>query len=245
MKRVVLVALSVALFAGVASAQTPQGTTSLWIQPVGGGNQINLAVSETAIIQLWMNYSAPADGNERLMIGMDAQLDHRDVQGINFEVTGFNPQGPWGVGGTFYRFSRGQIDESPPDNIVDDGYTGVGNVDYYQFQGTVNPIGDPPYTMQTGLLPNQGDILLDEIIIHGASDSGTVSNRVIFAPDPLTPSWFEAYFYEGTYSYFTEYGFDMGTGINKNNPVYVHVTPEPASLALLAFGGLAAIRRRR
>ena len=239
MKRVVLVALSVALFAGVASAQTPQGTTALWIQPVGGGNQINLAVSETAIIQLWMNYSAPADGNERLMIGMDAQLDHRDVQGINFEVTGFNSQGPWPIAGTFFRFSRGQLDEAPHDAIPD--ITGVGNVDFYQFQGTVNP----PFTNQTGLPPNLGDILLDEIIIHGVSDSLTVSNRVIFAPDPLAPSWFEQYFYEHDPAAFIEYGFNLGTGVDKKNPVYVHVTPEPASLALLAFGGLAAIRRRR
>jgi hypothetical protein len=239
MKRVVLFALSVALFASVASAQTVPGTAEVWIQPVGGGNQIDILESETAIIQLWMNYTAPADGEERLMLGMDAQLDHRDAQGINFEVVGFNTQGPWGINGTFFTKSRGQLDEAPFDDVPD--YTGVGNLDWYQYQGTVTP----PYSNQTGLPPNLGAILLDEIIIHGVTDSGTISNRVIFATGLKAPSWFEGTFYEGVASPL-EYPFNLGTGINKANPVYVHVSvPEPASLALLAFGGLAAIRRRR
>lgn len=244
MKRVVLFALSVALFAGVASATEP-GSASLWIQPVGGGNQINLLESETAVIQLWMNYSAPTDGEERLNIGMDAQLDYRLLQGINFEVVGFNgpgpadEYGPWPIAGSFYTKSRGQLDEAPFDGIPD--YTGVGNLTWYQYQGTVTP----PYTNQTGLPPNLGNILLDEIIIHGVSDSGTVSNRVIFISGLKAPSWFENTFYHGVFSP-VEYPFNLGTGISKNNPVYVHVSiPEPASLALLAFGGLAAIRRRR
>ena len=246
MKRVVLFALSVALFAGVASAQTMPGTAEVWIQPVGGGNQIDILESETAVIQLWMNYTAPSDGEERLMLGMDAQLDHRDAQGINFEVVGFNgpgatadEYGPWGIGGTFFTKSRGQLDEATFDGVPD--YTGVGNLDWYQYQGTVTP----PYSNQTGLAPNGGAILLDELIIHGVTDSGTISNRVIFATGLFAPTWFEGTFYEGVTSPL-EYGFNYGTGVNKANPVYVHVSiPEPASLALLAFGGLAAIRRRR
>ena len=252
MKRVVLFALSVALFAGVASAQDV-GTADVWIQPVGGGNQINILESETAIIQLWMNYSAPVDTypDERLLLGMDAQLDHRDAQGINFEVTGFNgpgaadQYGPWGLlnghdPDGFYVKSRGQLDEAGFDGIPD--YTGVGNLDWYQFQGTVAPL----YENDRGLQPNLGDILLDEIIIHGVSDCGTEANRVIFAPNEYAPSWFEGYFYNGEYDHNLESLMVLGTGINKVNPIYVHVSiPEPASLALLAFGGLAAIRRRR
>ncbi|HUU85932.1 MAG TPA: PEP-CTERM sorting domain-containing protein [Phycisphaerae bacterium] len=244
MKRVVLFALSVALFAGVANAQTNPGTAMLWIQPAGGGNQINLVESETAVIQLWMNYSSTGTGSlgaEKINIGMDGQLDHLDAAGINFEVVGFNSFGPWGVNGTFYTKSHGQLDEAPYDNIPD--YTGVGNLDWYQYQGTVTP----PYSNQTGLLPNDGNILLDEIIIHGVTDGGSLNNRVFFAGGLFRATWFEHYFYGGSQpDCFKELDFAFGTGANKTAPVYVHVTvPEPASLALLAFGGLAVIRRRR
>ncbi|GAG50384.1 unnamed protein product, partial [marine sediment metagenome] len=159
----VLVAASgaVLLGAGVANAEIAPGTAALWIQTPGGGDTINLLISETAVIQLWMEYTAPLDGESRLMVGMDAGLEHLILDGHDFEVVGFGDFGPWGVGSTFYRYSRGLLDEAPHDGVPD--YTGVGNLSYYRFIGNVLP----PYTETTGLPPNQGAILLDEIIIHG------------------------------------------------------------------------------
>jgi hypothetical protein len=243
MKRVVLAVISVALFAGVANAVPPidPGSADVWIQTPGGGNLLNLIISETGVIQLWMDYTAPLDGESRLMVGMDAGLQQLPAApDEDIEVVGFIGHGPWGVGDTFYRYSRGQLDEAPHDGTPD--YTGVGNINYYMFIG----VADPPYTESTGLLPNGGAFILDEIIIHGVSDTFSTKNRVFFMSGLKAPSWFETTFYEGTKVGTMEYDLLLGTGVNKKNPVYVHVSiPEPGTLALLAFGGLAAIRRRR
>ena len=244
MKRVVLAVMSVALLAGVASAQPviDPGSATVWIQAPGGGNTINLIISETGVIQLWMDYTAPVtESVTRLMTGMDAGLQQLPAPpDEDIEVVGFNDYGPWGIGGTLYRFSRGILDESPHDGIPD--ITGVGNINWYMFIGNVNP----PYTMSTGLLPNGGQLLLDEIIIHGVNDTFSTKNRVYFTSGGKAPSWFETTYYGDVSQGSVEHGFVLGTGVNKKNPVYVHVSvPEPGTLALLAFGGLAAIRRRR
>lgn len=250
MKRVVLIALSVALFAGVANAQTVDpGTASLWLTLPGGGNEAYIQVTETMVFQLWMDYTAPADSHARLMIGMDALHQMLpDPPDECIEVVGWtgpgaaDEYGPWGVGGTFFTKSRGMIDEAPFDGVPD--YTGCGNIDpYYMYIATV--FG--PYTTATGLLPNGGAMMLDETIIHGNCDTGTTFNKVFFAAGAQAPTWTEIAFYQGTgdLQISPKYAFALGTGINKKNAIKIHVTPEPGSLALLAFGGLAAIRRRR
>jgi hypothetical protein len=248
MKRVVLVALSVALFAGVANAQTDPGTAALWLQLPGGGNEVNILVSETTVFQLWMDYTAPADGQDRLMIGMDALHQMLpDPPDECLEVIGWtgpgvaDEYGPWGHSGTFFTKSRGMIDEAPFDGIPD--YTGCGNIDpYYMYIATV--FG--PYTNLTGLPPNGGAMMLDETIIHGNCDTGTIYNKVFFASGAQAPGWTELTFYGGEQQISPKYAFALGTGINKKNSIRIHVSiPEPGSLALLAFGGLAAIRRRR
>ena len=256
MKRVVLIALSVALFAGVANAQpVAPGTASLWLTVPGGGNEIYLEVSETAVFQLWMDYTAPVDSHARLMIGMDAlhqmlptppvlpEDPNQCIEVVGWTGPGAEDQyGPWGVGGTFFTKSRGILDEAPFDGVPD--YTGCGNLDLtYMYIATV--FG--PYTTATGLLPNGGAMMLDETIIHGNCDTGTTFNKVFFASGAQAPGWNENTFYGGVAPYVTspKYAFALGTGINKKNAIKVHVTPEPGSLALLAFGGLAAIRRRR
>jgi hypothetical protein len=273
MKRVVLIALSVALFAGVANAQTDPGTANLWLSAVGGGNTIDILVSETTIIQLWMEYTAPLDGASRLMIGMDAMLQMKpDPPAECIEVVGFNgpgpadEYGPWGINGTFFTKSRGMIDESPFDGIPD--YTGCGNIDpYYMYIATVYG----PYDHTTGLPANAANnatgapvgnydewtvahgypedkpfaMLLDEIIIHGNCDTGTTYNKVFFQSGGQTPKFTELTYYAGEWVS-APYNFLMGTGSDKPNALKIHVSiPEPGSLALLAFGGLAAIRRRR
>ncbi|HUU82515.1 MAG TPA: PEP-CTERM sorting domain-containing protein [Phycisphaerae bacterium] len=237
-------ALSIGLFASIGNADPTPGTVTLWIQPAGGGNSLHLIPWETARIQLWMNYSAPLDGEERLMVGMDAGLQEDPVSPVgDFEVIGFNDYGLWPISNTFFRFSRGQLDEAPHDGAPD--ITGVGNIDFYQFQGRVTP----PFTNQTGLPPNLGDILLDEIIIRSVWLNDPPGSRVYFAGGAEAPSWFEQYFYEHDPSSSVEYAFNLGTGIDSSNPIYIHISgiPEPGSLVLVMAGavGLIVLGRRR
>jgi len=276
MKRVVLIALSAALFAGVANAQeVPPGTAALWLSTADGGNTCDILVSETCVFQLWMEYTAPVDGHGRLMIGMDALHQMLpDPPDECIEVIGWtgpgpaSEYGPWGINGTFFTKSRGMLDEAPFDGVPD--YTGCGNIDpYYMYIATV--FG--PYDLTTGLPPNASDgpcnppgdydewkiahgypsnlpyaMMLDETIIHCNCDTGTTYNKIFFASGAQAPGWTEITFYHNLMppAISPKYSFALGTGINKKNAIKIHCSiPEPGSLALLAFGGLAAIRRRR
>jgi hypothetical protein len=235
--------MTVALFAGVANGQG--STADLWLSVPGGGNTLELTVSETGIIQLWLDYTNP-DTDWHLMVGMDAQLIQAPAES-NIEVTGFagpgaaaDEYGPWQE---FYTVSRSQLDEAPFDGVPD--YTGVNNIEYYMYIGGA----DTPWDSTTGLDPDQGAILLDALIIHGVYNNEDISgawgwgDRVFFAGGEQAPSWFELSAY-GTGVTYAEFAFSLGTGSAKANPIFVQV-PEPGTLALLAFGGLAAIRRRR
>jgi hypothetical protein len=246
MKRVLLTALSVVLFASVASAQNTGGT--IWLEAPGGGDTVNVLVSETAVIQLWMDWTS-TDSARYHQYGMNAEIEHRSTNGQRFEVVGFNnsPALPTGLNDTFFRKSRGLLDDGPGHDGIPD-VTGKGNLSLYQFQGDVTPLGTGGFDETQGLDGTEGAILLDEIIIHGTTDSGSTMDRVIFnATRP--PSYFEGDLYGDNFiapGEAAEKFFSLGTGINKKNALFVHVSvPEPGSLALLAFGGLAAIRRRR
>jgi len=201
-KRVKLIAFAVLVCVPPAIGQ--EATVWLAVPDNPDASGLTVGVGETAVIQLWMEYAGADDGKTRLMIGMDAALNHPITEGQDFEVVGFNDFGPWPISDTFYRKSRGQLDEAPADGIPD--YTGVGNINWYQFQGTVKP----PFTTETGLLPADVPVLLDEIVIQGVSESVT-GNTVLFAAGFATASYFENVFY-GEGSAFSEAEFAFGLG---------------------------------
>ncbi|MFQ5492461.1 MAG: PEP-CTERM sorting domain-containing protein, partial [Phycisphaerae bacterium] len=96
--------------------------------------------------------------------------------------------------------------------------------------------------------------LMDEIIIHGLTQNvdptgAKNSDLVIFAFAPQEPIAFGMVFTPlpppGSWSIGQLGSVSMGTGDFNTGGFLVNVTPEPATLGLIALGGLAVIRRRR
>jgi hypothetical protein len=230
MKRFAICAFAVLAMAGAAHAQYAAGT--LWIQPVGGGDEMCVGVSETAIIQLWIDVNVPSGGN---LSAVDAILVH---YGSAFDVEGFNDYGPWGT------FGR----TGPRGLITVPG----GDLNQYQFLANDE---NQPWTSQSGLAP--GQTLLDEIIIHGLTetqappcppvDRGTAD--VVMFSQTAPPGGFVIFPASFSTGHYYDASFTFGTGANAKGttsdlPLYVAVVPEPASLSLLLLGGLAVFRRR-
>ena len=235
MKRFAICALALLVTAGVANAQD----ATLWIQPVGGGDEICLEVSETAVIQLWVDVHIPPGGN---LVAMDAILVH---YGGNFDVSGFIDHGPWGSFGR--RDPRGLI--TLPN----------GNLNQYQFLGLDE---NQPWQVGDGSVGGSGlgsgVHLLDEIIIHGLTPTQDppcppvdhlTADQVMFS-FTAAPGGFKVYPSYYTTGHYYDISVAFGTGTNLKGtatdlPLYVAVVvPEPASLSLLLLGGLAAFRRR-
>lgn len=224
----------------------------VWIQPVGGGNHIVLAASETAVVQVWMEvFAIPYGGrmeNIQMVLNANDQAGALTVgtigaNGAHIDVAGFIDHGPWG---NFTRSGsaepgRGFVANPPGVNEALEGYQII-------FADVVTP-----WTGASGVGP--GTYLLDEIIIHGVSNTtanplgDTATADTILNPGGVqAPGGFKIYPSFSTYAYYGA-SVTVGTGYTPAKgaalPLYVSVVPEPASLSLLVLGGLAAIRRRR
>jgi opacity protein-like surface antigen len=236
MKRFAICALSVMVLAGVASAQDAQ----VWIQPVGGGNSMCVGVSDTAVIQVWMEVYSIAYGGR--MQNVDTILDavNQVDAGLHFDVVAFNDVDYTGYAGTWGRTDPRGFFSNPPDPNMDLSLN-------YQYVGEDL---NSPWTASSGLGP--GTYLLDEIVIHGTDPTQeppcppcdtTTADKVLFGAGAQTPGGFKVY--PGYAGYYTA-TVTMGTGNSGkiSQPLFICVTPEPASLSLLVLGGLAAFRRR-
>ncbi len=254
MKRILICALGVMVLAGVASAAPP--SVKVWITPAPGShyvasNHLSLLPSETAVIQLWIEVTSAAGYR---LLDFQAITDSAFATETfdHFEVVGFNDQNPDGAGPFDRVDPRGLLDDGTPDDP--DGLDGY-QIVYY------GGVGVPafPFTSEDGLSPASGTYLLDEIIIHGVNDTELVAPNTATA-DKVTfrvlggvqPSGYAIYTPFGTSSTYydavvtMQTGSPGGKGFPALNPLYVSVVfPEPASLSLLALGGLAALRRRR
>ena len=239
MKRFAICALVFLVGAGVANAQEAK----LWIQAPGGGNEVCVGISETAVIELWMEvYAINLGPYVGRLVAMDAILTHTDSTSTagtgNFDVSGFTDYGNWGT------FGR----KDPRGLITVPG----GDLNDYQFLGVDE---NQPFSLASGLGP--GTYHLDDIIIHGMTqtqdlpcppvDTAT-ADKVLFSYSAPPGGFFIVPTYGPTNGYY-DATFVFGTGENNfgkfnDQPLFVGVTPEPSSLSLLLLGGLAAFRRR-
>ncbi len=227
MKRFLACALSVAMLSSVAMAQTVSLSDA-----ADGDGVVDIAVpGGTGTVNLWLN--APVGLS---IMGMDAILvgyDNAFGLAENFEVSGFI-DAPL-LAGKMQRTGRGAVAGALP-----------GNVDGYQY------VGDDlnfPADANSGYAGTGLDVLLDSIIMTGLAETVLGPDYLYFSfaaapqyfdvalvdpPGPPPPAW----------SIGGPFAFGQGTG-DGLSPLEINIAPEPASLALLAIGGFAAIRRRR
>jgi hypothetical protein len=234
------------LAASVASA----ADVKLWLSDSSGGMDgiYDLAPSETAVIQLWLDipaFTTPA----RALVNIDTILSGYDKlwgDTVSFEVQGFNDiaytEPDW------QRTTRGAVVAQLPHGDIDD----------YQYVGESMPNPAPPTWDATKGWMGPAVVLLDEIIIHCTGYSPDLDGDLIQDADKVTfsmaipPGGFELYWKMPGASWdvrqiamspsTTTLTFLNGT---YSNPFEVlNPVPEPATLGLLVLGGLAAFRRR-
>ena len=218
------VLLGVALFGLVASGANG---ALLFLQADDGGGKIELAPGDS--------------GNMSMMITIrDIDVDW----GPKFDSTGF---------GFVNAFLNDDDDEANGEVDVTGLTEGIGSI--YD-RGAFTLPADISHNQQNeyGLIMGNGPegagsawgpgtYLLDTLALthNGASTSGTVS--VTFEKGGRAPQIFA----DNLTMYAWGFGFDnvIPGFADPGSPFEINLVPEPASLALVAFGGLALLRRRR
>jgi hypothetical protein len=239
MKRLLMCSLAVSLSAGVASAQVDNLT--LWLADAEDGDShlVFDMLSDTAVLQLWMEIPAGMQ-----LINVDAILQSYDAdfgKEVCFEVDGFIDHGPWG--------------EDPDHDGVDAfGRTTRGGpffgpgVDGYQY---VAEDANFPMDAWSGVF-GPATILLDEVVLHLVCiDSLGAPDLVYFGFPPANPGGFELLFGPsppwpppGQWIISQLAVVDLLNG-TLDNPFLVEYVPEPGMLSLGVLAGLAVVRRRR
>jgi hypothetical protein len=258
MKRTLLSAVCVMLFAGVAFGQ---GTATIWLEGDGGGNTVDVGLGATATMEVWFNYSEGIrPGEIDRMIGIAAQLRHNGFDntvanwdnrdGTAFQAVALNYGGPWGAlarplagdpaghGG----LSSGALPpaELAPGNL-NPGVVGLG---YQLAAGSAGPFDAFSGLAGSGTSWHGDTIGIEGLVVNWDGVSG--SPDTVCFPKKVSGivTYTENVYYGGLWAVTPTVNFAQGQGA-AGNRIHVRVTPEPTSLALLAIGGLAALRRRR
>lgn len=226
MNRFIVCALLLAVPNTMAFGQEPNVT--LWLQGRDGSNFLDLGVSETAVIQLWMTVGT--NGGNNPLVVIDAFLTGYNAlagKDLSFEVSGFNDLTI--PNSQMQRISRGSISAELPN----------GSIDSYRYIAQ-DPLSS---TGTDGLgFPYPRTVLLDEIIIHEIATTPNGPDQIFFAFGGQAPTGF---YLAGPNWDLTELGsVTLGTG-SAADPFLVLESPEPTTLVLLTFGALCTVRRRQ
>ncbi|MCP4249227.1 MAG: PEP-CTERM sorting domain-containing protein [bacterium] len=248
MKRILICALGVLMVANVASAATVE------LRHNGIKNdEFTMALNTSDTVQLFISFSdAPGgsganigDGNGfAVWISSGIQLDSLD--GAKQPLPA-NPWVEWDSGGA------GDGGVGAPGGMNINGRIGTAGTKSFAdynliYQDAAE--GAFPFPVGDGWAAAAGQVFhADNIKVDGVLETPLGSPQLIFHPGlDAQPAWDEGRSYDGinVIGFMTQ-DIDMVLGSKKGgtNQVRIHVTPEPASLAMLALGGLAAFRRRR
>ena len=252
MKRVLLCAMCV-LMAGAAA-----NAAELALMHNGITNdEFTMALGGTDIVELWITFEDAADpglsgsnvgdGGNAVWISSGIQLDSR------MQDTSALPPNP------FVEWASGQAGDGgvgAPGGMSINGRVGtVGTTDFTDYnliyqdgvEGdfSIMVIADG-WSAGTGLMYHA-----DNILVRGALETAAGNPQTLYNPaGEGLPAWDEGWVYAGAAPNVTKFrNQDIGMTLNSkkktDSNIRIHVVPEPASLALLVVGGLAAVRRQR
>lgn len=247
MKRTFMSAIAVMAMAGIANAN------GIWLSAGGNGGAVGGLVSIPTVggsgqIDLWLQHDGNVDGSTNPFgtgwsIGFDGFGQTRDndaalLGAAHFQTTSFNDVVTGNLGSLVPNDpTRGGA------NTFGSSPAGFGYVFAIVHNGPFGP-GSVPGQAYGGYFGGPAAVKADEIIITGTAEN-VLPDSAFLAGGALAPTWVEVTDYNGTIS--TEILLPVNN-LSKSptvGQVDVQVLPEPASLALLLIGGLAAARRRR
>lgn len=242
MKRTFMSALAIMAMAGLAKADG-----DIWLSAGGTGGGLGGLVTiptigGTGSIQVILDYdggSTTTPDGTGWAIGFDGFGQTRD-QDIG---------GPAGNGlahftqTSFIDHATGILGGLMPNDPTRGGSSTFGSV--VPGFGYVFALVDNQVGVGEGYFGGAGPVVADEIIITGQAEN-VLPDKAWLLGGGLAPTWVEVTEYLGQVD--TAILLPLGNlspGPGAAGAVDIQVLPEPASLALLLIGGLAAARRRR